>query len=137
MPGTQVETFSQNGPIAVVTLTLVADDTTAEFINSDLTTKFSGRLVCLLTNPGATGPQSNYDIVLNNADGIDVLKGAGANRHTSNSEHDPVEMNTNNRVGVPVAAEDTLTLVLSNNNVNSAEVVIKLYIEGVLRVDGQ
>ena len=134
---TQVETFGQNGPVAVITLTLVADSADGSFINAALTTKFSGRLVCLATNPGTPAPQSNYDIVLNSPDGVDMLKAAGANRHTSNSEHDPVEMTTNNRVGVPVAAEDELTLVVTNNNVNSAEVVVKLYIEGALRPAGQ
>ena len=134
---TQVETFGQNGPVAVITLTLVADSTDWSFINAALTTKFSGRMICLATNPGTPAPQSNYDIVLNSSDGVDMLKGAGANRHTSNSEHDPIEFSANNRTGVPVAAEDELTLVVTNNNVNSAEVVVKLYIEGALRPAGQ
>ena len=137
MPGTVVETFSQNGPIAVVTLTLVGDSSDGSVPDTALTTKISGRIVALLTNPGVTAPSSNYDLVLNNADGVDMLKGAGANRHTSNSEHDPVEMTTSNRVGVPVVAEDTLTLVMTNQSVNDANIVVKLYIEGVLRVNGQ
>ena len=137
MPGTVVETLSQNGPIAVITLTLVGDSSDGSVPDTALTTKISGRLVCLVTNPGTPAPTANYDLVLNNADGIDMLKGAGINRHTSNSEHDPVELSANNRAGVPVAAGETLTLVMTNQAVASAEIVIKLYIEGVLRMPGQ
>jgi len=39
------------------------------------------------TNPSATAPTSNYDIVINDVDGIDIAAGGLANRHTSNSEH--------------------------------------------------
>ena len=137
MPGTVVETSSQNGPIAVITLTLVGDASDGSVPDTALTTKISGRLVSLLTNPGAVAPTTDYDLVLNNADGIDVLKGAGANRHTSDSEHQPIELSANNRAGVPIAAEDTLTLVMTNQSVNSANIVIKIYIDGVLRTDGQ
>ena len=38
------------------------------------------------TDPGGTAPTSNYDIVINNAAGVDVMGGALMNRHTSNSE---------------------------------------------------
>ena len=38
------------------------------------------------TNPSATAPSANYDIVINDADGIDLAAGNLANRHTSTSE---------------------------------------------------
>ncbi len=133
MPGTVVETSGQDGPIAQVTLTLVGDSSDGSIPDTALAVKISGRLVCLTTNPGSPAPSANYDLVLNSGDGVDMLKGAGANRHTSNSEHDPIEMTTNNRVGVPIAAEDTLTLVMTNQSVASAQIVVKLTIEGVLR----
>ncbi len=137
MAGTVVETFSQNGPMAVVTLTLTGDASDGTIPDTALTTKMSGRLVCIVTNPGTPAPTSNYDLVLNDADGIDMLKGAGANRHASNSEASPIEISANNRAGVPVAAEDTLTLVVTNQSVAAASIVIKLYVDGVLRVNGQ
>jgi hypothetical protein len=39
-----------------------------------------------VTNPGATAPTDNYDIVVNDADGVDVAAGVLANRDTANSE---------------------------------------------------
>ena len=38
------------------------------------------------TNPSATAPSANYDLVVNDADGIDLAAGNLANRHTSTSE---------------------------------------------------
>lgn len=37
-------------------------------------------LVAFVPDGGATAPDDNYDVVLNNADGIDMLAGQGANR---------------------------------------------------------
>ncbi len=45
-----------------------------------------GALVRMVTNPGATAPDPNYDITLVDADGVDLLAGEGADRHTSTSE---------------------------------------------------
>ena len=39
-----------------------------------------------MTNPGATAPTDNYDIVVNDADSVDVAAGVLANRDTANSE---------------------------------------------------
>ena len=56
--------------------------------NADLVTakSYFGEVVSLLTNPGATAPTADYDITITDADGYDVLQGAGANRHTTNTE---------------------------------------------------
>ena len=51
------------------------------------TTGYSGEIILLTTDPGATAPTDNYDVVINDADGEDVLLGAGANRDTANTEH--------------------------------------------------
>ena len=49
--------------------------------------KLTGFIVKVDTNPDdVAAPTDLYDIVLNNADGIDVMAGALANRSTSNSE---------------------------------------------------
>ena len=39
-----------------------------------------------MTDPGATAPTANYDIVLTDEDGLDALSAGGANRHTSTTE---------------------------------------------------
>ena len=50
---------------------------------------FDGKLVGFSTIPsgGGTAPTDNYDITITDADGHDVLLGAGANRDTANTEH--------------------------------------------------
>lgn len=66
--------------------------------------KVTGTIARLVTNPGATAPTDNYDIVLNDEDGADVLGGTGANRDTAVSE----SLNPN------VLVDNVLTLVVSN-----------------------
>ncbi len=48
---------------------------------------YSGEVLTLVTDPGAAAPSANYDITVTDADSIDVLAGAGANRHTSTTEY--------------------------------------------------
>ena len=119
--------------VKVVTLTCTADASDGSYPATALTgvpnNGKGGRLLQIATDPGATAPQSNYDIVLTEGGGADLLLGVGANRHTSNSEVAIIESNGAHPV---YAGTDTLTLALSNNNVNSALVTIKLYFtEGV------
>ncbi|MAH46575.1 hypothetical protein CMI37_12160 [Candidatus Pacearchaeota archaeon] len=46
---------------------------------------FNGRIERVVTNP-TDGPTANYDITLDDADGLDLAQGLLANRHTTNSE---------------------------------------------------
>lgn len=74
------------------------------------------------TDPGATGPTDDTDFVLNSANGTDMLGGNGANA---------IDNATNNIVYPPVSPMfigPSITLVISNNAVNSAIVYIKLYL---------
>ena len=129
MPGTITQTNEKRGPIGVVTLTCVADDSDGSYPETALDTRISGRLLALETNPGSTAPSSNYDIVLDDADGHDVLEGVGANRHTSATEKANI-VYSGGLDHPPVGIVDTLTLKITNNSVNSAEIVVKLYYEG-------
>jgi hypothetical protein len=45
-----------------------------------------GWLYRMVTNPGSPAPTANYDIYLRDANGVDILGGAGENRHTTDSE---------------------------------------------------
>jgi hypothetical protein len=53
------------------------------------TAVFDGELLGLTTIPagGGSAPTDDYDITVTDADGHDVLLGAGANRDTANTEH--------------------------------------------------
>jgi hypothetical protein len=55
-----------------------ADGTTTNY--------FTGEVIRMITDPGTAAPTADYDIVVNDADGYDILHGAGADRHTSNTE---------------------------------------------------
>jgi hypothetical protein len=51
------------------------------------TAAFDGKLIDFMTIPStAAAPTDDYDIVINDADGHDVLFGAGADRDTANTE---------------------------------------------------
>lgn len=60
---------------------VVADQTAAGQINKT-TQKFTGRIIRFITDP-VDGPTDNYDVVVLDDDGYDVLMGAGADRHTT------------------------------------------------------
>jgi hypothetical protein len=49
---------------------------------------YTGEVIRLVTVPAAAGsaPTDNYDVVVNDEDGNDILMGAGANRDTANTE---------------------------------------------------
>lgn len=50
--------------------------------------QYTGKVIALITDPAAAGaaPTDDYDITVTDADGYDVLAGAGANRDTANTE---------------------------------------------------
>jgi len=82
---------------------------------------YAGRVIALVTDPGTTAPDDNYDITITDAEGYDVMQGAGANRDTANTE-----------TAVPTAtsvAFGPLTLNVSNAGAAKDGVAI-LYVEG-------
>lgn len=50
---------------------------------------FDGKLIGLTTIPagGGSAPDDNYDVVISDVEGHDLLLGAGLNRDTANTEH--------------------------------------------------
>lgn len=75
-----------------------------------LSTKiYNGKIIAFQTIPagGGNAPTDNYDIVLNDADGVDVLLGAGQNRDTANTESVA-------DASLGAVVESTLELVVSN-----------------------
>lgn len=82
---------------------------------------YYGEVLALVTDPGATAPTDNYDLTITDADGYDVMQGAGANRDTANTE-----------TAVPTAksvAFGKLTLNLSNAG-DAKQGTATLYIQG-------
>ena len=125
MAGTISESLTCDvAPVKVVTFTCTADSSDGSYPATTVSTDIKGRLLQIVTDPQSTAPQDNYDITVTDSVGADLLLGVGANRDTSNTEVAIVESNGAHSV---VAETDTLTLTITNNNVNSAGIVIKLY----------
>lgn len=51
------------------------------------TITFAGRILRVVTNPGAAAPTDNYDVTFIDADGLDLFMAKGVDRDTINSEH--------------------------------------------------
>lgn len=105
------------------TITDKAAGTTVAIAETDVL----GYWLCSMeTNPGATAPTDDYDIVINSAGGADLLGGAGANRDQANTEiaYPTIDSTSGQKGCVPV--NGALSLVLSGNNVANATVEVKL-----------
>mgnify|MGYP001615374830 CR=1 FL=1 len=87
---------------------------------------FEGRLLALVTNPGATAPTDNYDVTLVSGIGDDRLQGVGANRHTTTTQSVPI-VYSGSTVHPWVDGDETMTFTIANQSVNSALGVAVLY----------
>lgn len=124
MAGTITVAEHELGTIKKLVITCTADAADGSFPDTVLPA-IEGRLLHLETNPGATAPTTLYDITLVNQNGIDVLQGVGANRHTTNSERANIVYA--GTIDHPyVTHSDVLTLNIDNNLVNSAIIVMEL-----------
>jgi hypothetical protein len=128
MAGTVTESVSKLTNIQKITLTCVGDAADGSFPSTAIEHKFSGRLIRMDVNPGATAPTNLYDLVLNHdVTGLDIAQGLGANLLTATSESKQI-VYSSTEMHPMVHESDTLTLVISNNSVNSAIIVITFYI---------
>jgi len=105
----------------VITLSWVASVDAATVPSTTITAATYGiggwYLYSAETNPGAGPPTDNYDIVINDADSIDLAGGLLMNRDTSNTEMVNIALGILGQY--PIIRGD-LTFVLSNNLINSA-----------------
>ena len=123
---TVVEVHNKLGQIRSLQLTIVLDSGDGSMDAYPITNKFEGRLMDLVTNPGTTAPDDNYDIVINDQHGHDVLEGVGANRHTTTTQKVPV-VYSGTGIHPVVDESDTLTIDITGNTTVSAETVVLLY----------
>jgi hypothetical protein len=79
----------------------------------------SGCLFYAITDPGTPAPTDNYDITVTNSEGIDIATSQLLDRDTANSED--VKFTTVKCVN------GDLTYAISNNSVDSATGVTKLF----------
>lgn len=130
MAGTVTQTCkrvysTEGGPSDLYLLTFAwTADASAATIPATVTTDaitamIAGKwLIQAVTNPGTTAPTADYDITLTDADGLDVMGGTLANRHTSNTE--VAIPYPGSLAYAPVPITSALTLTITNNSVNSA-----------------
>lgn len=106
------------GKYTKIVITCVGDSTNGSFVSTAVACN-PGYIVRVVTNPGGTAPTDQYDITLTDADGVDVMGGALANRHTTTSEQAYASV-------APIVAGG-FTVNISNTTVNSAQIVINVY----------
>jgi hypothetical protein len=86
-----------------------------------------GILFMVETDPGTTSPTDEYDLTLTNEQNHDVMGGGLADRSETSTQWVFPQVSSSNAC-VPV--EGKLTLNLSNNSVNSATFVVRIYFFG-------
>ncbi len=75
---------------------------------SQVTTEaFDGKLIVLVTDPGGTAPDDNYNVTVTDSNGLDVLAGKGLLRDTANTE-------TVTEADLGAVANSVLTLVIDS-----------------------
>lgn len=98
-----------------------------ETTTTEITKAIKGMYITeVRTNPGATAPTTLYDIVLNDADGIDLMGGTLADRSATVSERAIPALSTG--VYGATMITSTLTMVITNQAVNSATGTVKVYL---------
>lgn len=124
--GTVTQTHSKvSSNVTLWTFTCTADAADGSFPATASSRDMEGYVILVVTDPGATAPTDNYDITLTDEDGVDVMGGELANRDTANTEQAiPLVGNCYS----PRWVQETLTLNISNNSVNSANIVVKIYV---------
>jgi hypothetical protein len=113
--------FDKIGPLGIYkyTATCTADSSDGSYPStSGSTWNIDGFVLLVETDPGSTAPTDNYDIVLNDKYGADIMGGDLADRDSSATE----------RVKRVEFVDGRITPVITNNSVNSAVIVIYIYV---------
>jgi hypothetical protein len=83
-----------------------------------------GKVVMVVTDPGATAPADNYSLQLKDSAGVDILGGAGASRDTANSEQIMPKWGTDYFHARPVYGPITFSVSATANADCNGEVFI-------------
>lgn len=110
--------------VRMLTFTCTADVSGGTYPVTTSSGDIDGYVFLVITNPGSPAPTANYTITLTDSDGVDIMGGGLFDRHTSNSEQ-----------AVPLMAgvygtrfvNGTLTITITDNSVNSAVTVVKIF----------
>jgi hypothetical protein len=129
--GTVAITYSESRPGVRSVIWTWTSDASGDVNGAD-TKALSGKALRFVTNPGATAPSDNYDIVVNDADGVDIAAGSLGNRDTATSEQAVPIVETvvgaNTYGSREVAFDGPLSLVVTNAG-NAKQGVMTMYYE--------
>ena len=89
--------------------------------------RIDGKIICVDTWPGSTAPQNDYDPVLKNAEGVDIMGGTLANRSSTGVQR---AWPSDGAATVEAPVEACLSLTITGNNVNDADGYMAIYYEG-------
>jgi len=126
MAGTITQAHYKGDHINRLEFACTADAEDASFPDTVITTPIEGWLTDIEANPGTTSPTNNYDITIEDGEGHDVLEACGANKPMVLTHKTRIIYSGENLHPI-VDRNDTLTLKIANNSVNSATVKIILY----------
>lgn len=140
MAGSSVTfTYQKFGPIVKVIADFVTDSATGACTGTT-TNIISGKLIKVVTDPGATAPDANWDVVITDPEGLTVtakcetaVVAALIARHTTNTEQTYLYLMGTDAAAAAMAAfpvvSDLLTVAVANGG-NSKNGQIILYVEG-------
>lgn len=133
MAGTVERTAERHeGVVQRVEITCTGDASDGTFPDTTLKSLgiyIDGTILAITTNPGATAPDDNYDILLVDSDGLDRLAGYGLNRDSASAKRTPIPE-------CPVVSQnEELTLTITGNSTVEAVTVLTIwYTVGVVAV---
>ena len=108
------------GTIKKIKAAWVSDDATGA-VSGTTTNYYDGRLIGAVTVPdGSAAPTDNYDVAVNDSDGVDVALGALADRDATNTEYRA-------EASMAGVANSKLTIAVTNAG-NSKKGALYLYI---------
>lgn len=116
----RVLTYSWTGDAANGTVPSTA---TSAAITADIAGWY---VYAIETNPGTVAPTTLYDIVINDAESLDIAGGMLANRSATATEKITPRLDSTYSIFGGVLVDSTLTLVITNQSVNSAVGTVKL-----------
>ena len=120
MAGSVTITYSSHETVKYVQWAWTSD-ASGDVSGTDTNT-IDGQVLRWVTNPSSTAPTDDYDIVINDEDGIDIAAGVLGDRDTSNSE----QVLTGGDAKDGAAFIGKLSLVVSNAG-NAKEGVLRMY----------
>jgi len=113
--------------VALITYTITGESNGGNIHPDETDSDIDGYVFMALSNPGSTAPTAAWDYTFVDEDASDILGGEGADRSASNTE--PVVPKVD--AAYPDRGryvDGTGVLTITNNSVNSATIVIKIYI---------